>query len=111
MPKNGKQSYRDQFDRFAQDHYLQTLLKTDEKAIIPTLFIDLMTCVNKIQGRAGLILAEAERDGQPAEGDVTVANTVEVMEGAVDMSNILKALMEYYELTYGDDNDHDAAGS
>ncbi len=111
MPKNGKHSYRDQFDRFAQDHYLKMLLQTDEKAIIPTLFLDLMTCVNKVQGRAGLILAEAEREGEPRAGDVTVTNAIEVMEGAVDMSNILKALMEYYELTYGDDNDHDAAES
>ncbi|MEL6151765.1 MAG: hypothetical protein AAFR56_19205, partial [Chloroflexota bacterium] len=71
-------------------------------AVIPTLFFDLMNRVNMIQGKAGLILAEIERSEIEADAldrAVTENNTVKVMEGAVDMANILKALMEYYDLT------------
>lgn len=95
--------YRNQFDRFAQDRYLKLLLKTDPDSIIPTLFLDLMNCVNMIQGQGGLILAETENtveNQQPMDAELVEEITVRVMGQAVDMSNILKALMEYYEITH-----------
>jgi hypothetical protein len=96
-------SHREQFDRFAQDAYLQELLQSDPDAVIPTLFLDLMNRVNMMQGQTGLILAEVEQadeSGHPPNLAHITASSVHLMEGAVDMSNILKALMEYYELTY-----------
>lgn len=98
--------YRKQFDRFAQDDYLKMLLRTQSDSVIPMLFIDLMSCVNMIEGKAGLMLTEIERaetDSEPIESTVINNNTVKVMEGAVDMANILKALMEYYQITHKDD--------
>lgn len=94
--------YRDKFDRFAQHDYLQMLLKTPDDQIIPTLFLDLMDQVNAIQGKAGLILSEVERaenEGDQIESILANNNTVRILENAIDMSNVLKALMEYYELT------------
>lgn len=98
--------YRQQFDRFAQDDYLKTLLRAKSDDVIPMLFIDLMSCVNMIEGKAGLVLTEvkrAETEGESVENAVVANNTVKVLEGAVDMSNILKALMEYYQITHQDD--------
>jgi hypothetical protein len=100
-------SYRDQFDRFAQDSYLKMLLKTAPDDIIPTLFMDLMNRVNMVEGKAGLILVEVERAQLGMDSDVIQANTVKVLEGAVDMSNILKALMEYHEMVHQDKQDDD----
>jgi len=99
--------HRQKFDRFAQDRYLQQLLKTDADEIIPSLFLDLMDRVNAIQGEAGLILAEAERaklEQTPPRGSLVEINAIHVLERAVDATNILKALMEYYEITHGEDN-------
>ncbi len=99
--------YRDKFDRFAQHDYLQMLLQTPSSEIIPTLFLDLMDQVNAIQGKAGIILAEVERsemDDEPLESILVNNNAVRVLESAVDMANVLKAMMEYYELAYKDDD-------
>ena len=92
-------THRDQFDRFAQDAYLQMLLKADPDTIIPTLFLDMMNRVNMLEGQISLILTELER---AADNEVNIDHlediTVEALGGTVDMSNILKALMEYNEI-------------
>lgn len=99
------EDYRSRFDRFAQEDYLKMLLKAKSEEIIPILFLDLMTRVNYIQGQVGILLADVERSEEsasPIDPQLTNQVSVEVMDGAVDMANILKALMEYYEVQYGD---------
>jgi hypothetical protein len=109
MTNDGK--HRDQFDRFAQDAYLRLLLKTDSDAIIPTLFLDLMNRVNMVEGQVSLLLAELERaDDSEANLNHLHDISLKTLGGAVDMANILKALMEYYELQHQhppDDDDDD----
>ncbi len=97
-------NHRKQFDRFAQDRYLRRLLKTNPDAVIKAVFPDLMERVNTIQGEADLILAEVTRargEKTPVDGALVEQNTVELLESVGDMANILKALMEYDELTQG----------
>lgn len=97
--------YRDKFDRFAQDAYLKMLLETQSERIVPTLFIDLMNRVNQIEGQAGLLLAELEKateTGEPVDVQTGESISVKILGVSVDMSNILKALMEHYEMTQGD---------
>lgn len=101
-------NYRSQFDRFAQDEYLKILLRTDPDAVIPMLFLDLMNQVNLIQGQAGLTLtelAQSAESGQPVDREFTENVTLKILNGAVDMSNVLKALMEYYEITHRSTDD------
>ncbi|MEO0562412.1 MAG: hypothetical protein AAF125_09870 [Chloroflexota bacterium] len=103
-----RKPHHDQFDRFAQDAYLKTLLDTAPEAVIPTLFLDLMNRVNKIEGHTGLILAELERasnQNTPVDHSHVNESSVNILGGAVDMSNILKALMEYYEMTQPHDDE------
>ena len=98
-----------QFDRFAQDRYLRRLLATDPKAVIATLFPDLMERVNAIQGEADLILAEVSRakaEKTAVDGELVKQNTVKLLESSRDVANILKALMEYDELTHGGERDN-----
>ncbi len=101
-------THRDQFDRFAQDAYLQMLLQTDPDAVIPTLFLDLMNRVNMLEGQVSLILAELERAD---EGETNLNHleniSVRTLGGTVDMANILKALMEYYEIQHRPDANAD----
>ncbi|MFZ4813503.1 MAG: hypothetical protein ACOYL5_03125 [Phototrophicaceae bacterium] len=97
----GEDDYRNQFDRFAQDRYLKILLNTDEDSIIPTLFLDVMNRVNMLEGQAGLVLAEVEHaheENTPVEEEFMAQRAIKILGGAVDISNILKALMEYYEI-------------
>lgn len=106
MTDDGK-DYRSQFDRFAQDAYLKMLLETQPDAIVPTLFIDLMNRVNLIEGQAGILLAEIEHASekeQPIDPKVGEAIAVKILGGSVDMSNILKALMEHYQITHQNDD-------
>lgn len=108
MTNDGK--HRDQFDRFAQDAYLRMLLETDPDAIIPTLFLDLMNRVNMVEGQVSLLLAELERAEDGAANLNHIENiSIRTMGGAVDMANILKALMEYYEMSHRPTPDDDNA--
>jgi hypothetical protein len=94
-------SHRDQFDRFAQDAYLKILLDTDPDAITPTLFLDMMNRVNMLEGQVSLILTELDHspDAQVNLNHIEDIS-IELLGGTVDLSNILKAMMEHYELKH-----------
>jgi len=104
-----KKHYRDQFDRFSQEAYLRLLTETSPDAIVPTVFLDLMTRVNLIEGQVGLILAELEQSDdvsmESQSGRVIGGSSKQVLEAIVDAANILKAMMEHYEQHAGDGDD------
>jgi hypothetical protein len=97
-----KRNYREQFDRFSQEAYLRLLLETDADEVVPTVFLDLMTRVNLIEGQVSIILSELEQsddiDLRSKGGQLIAGSSKQVLENIVDAASILKALMEHYEL-------------